>query len=306
MADDNRTDAEKENKESEGLRDELERLSIELTSKEQELEAANVEAEGLRGNLAAHTRQVQKLKATNAELKEVVRVTAAEVPASPVGVQQGEDTGKMLKQMRARYLEQVTKTLDDQEKHEKELEDLVQQHKRAEQEWWARYEKKKQELTEKIQEKDKENKQLRNRRPTQTDPELSRSFSYEEPPADVDPRVHIGQLKQALKSREEKIEELNIQVRSFQEIASQHKQFESNSKAQSTTVMNLKRELEKTQVSLTICMLRDIVYIWCECIRMLCSLCFLKEYFTNRIRPITFAQCPIQLEFVTMMYNKFI
>ena len=272
MADDNRTDAEKLEevvKESEGLRDELERLTIELTIKEQELEAANVEVEGLRGNLAVHTRQLQKLEATNAELKEVVRTAAAEVPASPVGVQQGDDTGKMLKQMRAKYLEQVTKSLDDQEKHEKEQEDLVQQHKREKQEWWTRYEKKKQELTEKIQEKDKENKQLRNCSPTQTHPELSRSFSYEEPPEDVDPRVHIGRLQQALQSRERKIEELNVQVRSFQEIASQHKQLKSNSKAQSTTVMNLRRELEKTQVSLTVCILCDIVFIWCECIRML-------------------------------------
>ena len=238
MADDNRTDAEKLKevvKESEGLRDELERLTIELNSKEQKLEAADVEAEGLRGNLVSHTKQVQKLKATNAELKEVVRAAAAEVPASPVGVQQAEDTGKMLKQMRARYLEQVTKTLEAQEKHEKEQEDLVQQHKREKQEWWTRYEKKKQELITKIEEKDMENKELRNCSPTQTHAELGRSFSYEEPPEDVDPRVHIGQLKQALKSREEKIEELNIQVRSFQEIALQHKQLKSNSKAQSTT-----------------------------------------------------------------------
>ena len=239
MADDNRTDAEKLEevvKESEGLRDELERLIVELTIKEQKLEAANVEAEGLRGNRAAHTRQVQKLKAANAELKEIVRAAAAEVPASPVGVQQGEDTGKMLKQMRARYLEQVTKTLED-EKYENEQKDLAQQHKREKQEWWTRYEKKKQELTEKIQEKKKENKQLRNRSPTQTHPELSRSFSYEEPPEDVDPRVHIGRLQQALKSREGTIEELN------------HKQLKSNSKAQSITVMNLRRELEKTQVN---------------------------------------------------------
>ena len=267
MADDNRTDAEKLEevvKESEGLRDELERLSIELTIKEQELEAANAhfkEAEGLIGNLEVLTKQVQELKATNAELKEAFRVVAVELPASPVGVQQGEDTGKMLKQMRARYLDQVTKTLEDQEKHEKEQEDLVQQHKREKQEWWTRYKNEKQELTEKIQEKDKENKQLRNRSPTQTHPELSRSFSYEEPPEDVDPRVHIGRLQQALKSREETIEELNIQVRSFQEIASQHKQLENHSKVQSTTVMNLRRELEKTQVGLTVCMLRDIVYV---------------------------------------------
>ena len=301
MADDNRTDAEKLKevvKESEGLRDELERLTIELTSKEQELEAANAhfkEVECLHGNLEVLNKQVQELKATNAELNEVVRAAAVEVPASPVGVQQGEDTGKMLKQMRARYLEQVTKTLEDQEKYEKEQEDLVQQHKREKQEWWTRYENKRQELIAKLEEKNKENKQLRNRSPTQTHPELGRSFSYEEPPEDVDPRVHIGQLKQALKSREETIEELNVQVRSFQEIASQHKQLENHSKVQSTTVMNLRRELEKTQVSLTVCMLRDIVYIWCECVCMLCSLCFLKEdeHFTNRIRPITFAQCPL-------------
>ena len=225
MADDNRTDAEKLEevvKESEGLRGELERLTIEHTIKEQELEA--------------HTKQVQELKATNDELKEVVRAAAADVPVSPVGVQQGEGTGKMLKQMRARYLEQVTKTLEDQEKHEKELEDLVQQHKREKQEW-------------RLQEKGKKNKELVNHSPTHTHHELYRSFVYEEPPDDVGPRVHIGQLQQALKSKEEKIEELNVQVRFSQEIASQHKKLKSKSKAQSTAVMNLRRELEETQVS---------------------------------------------------------
>ena len=289
MADDNRTDAEKLKevlKESEGLRDELEKLTTEHTIKEQELEAANAHlknVEGLLGNLEVLTKQVQELKATNAELKEAIRVAAVELPASPVGVQQGDEASKMMKQFKARYLEQVTKTVEGQEKHKKELEDLVQQHKREKQEWQTRYEKKKQELIAKIEEKDKENKQLRNRSPTQTRPELSRSFSYEEPPEDVDPRVHIGQLKQALESREEKIEELNFQVRSFQEIASQHKQLKSHCKVQSTAVMNLRRELEKTQVGHTVCMLRDIVFIWCECIRMLRSLCFLKEdeHFTN-------------------------
>ena len=95
-------------------------------------------------------------------------------------------------------------------------------------------------LEEKLQARDEELKGLRQRATGSIVPSQA-SLTYDDLPPDTDPKIEIATLKRALKSKEQKIESLQVQVRSFEDVI-------KHTKEQSKEVLKLKQELEKVQV----------------------------------------------------------
>ncbi len=179
-----------------------------------------------------------ELVASNAELKEVIRTASGETQISAAGVGEKDEVSKKVAHMKSMYLQQVTKTLEVQDN----LEECKKKYKKA-----------KAELTEKIQEKDRELHELRTCTGTPRHPPTTSSFSFdEEIPDDADPATYVGELKSALKVKREQVDFLVEQVKSFETIASQHKHLQQNSKLQSTVVVDLKRKLEAAEVCVAI------------------------------------------------------
>ncbi len=178
-----------------------------------------------------------KLVVSNAELKETIKIASDETQVSATGVGENDEASKKVTHLKAMYMQQVTKTLEVQE-------DLDEFKKKIE-----KYKKEKIQLVEKIQEKDSELHEFRAHTVTPQHPPTARSFSFdEEMPEDADPAVYVGELKSTLKDRQEQIDSLVEQVKSFETIASQHKQLQQNSKVQSTVVLNQKRKIKIAEV----------------------------------------------------------
>ena len=95
-------------------------------------------------------------------------------------------------------------------------------------------------LEEKLQHRDEELKRLRQQATGSIVPSQA-SLTYDDLPPDTDPKIEIATLKQALKSKEQKIESLQVQVRSFEDVI-------KHTKEQSKEVLKLKQQLEKVQV----------------------------------------------------------
>ena len=152
------------------------------------------------------------------------------------------------------YLQQLNKAMEAQEaleKSKKEIEKLS-----------VKLETSKNSLTEKIQEKDRELQQLRRGSASVEHPPTSKSFSVDDDdlPDEADPIVYISELKTALLSKKEQVESLHLQVKSFEQIATQHQQLQTNSKMQSMVVVKLKKQLESVEVHV-ICNYRYMLYI---------------------------------------------
>ena len=96
-------------------------------------------------------------------------------------------------------------------------------------------------LEEKLQHRDEELKRLRQQATGSLVP-LQTSLKYDDVPPGTNPRVEIAKLKQALEIKDRKIESLQVQVRSFEDVI-------KHTKEQSKQVFKLKQELETVQVS---------------------------------------------------------
>ena len=96
-------------------------------------------------------------------------------------------------------------------------------------------------LEEKLQDRDEELKKLRQQAAGSVVP-VQTSLKYDDLPPGTDPMVEIATLKQALESKDRKIESLQVQVRSFEGII-------KHTKEQSKQVFKLKQELKTVQVS---------------------------------------------------------
>ena len=118
--------------------------------------------------------------------------------------------------MKSKYMDLTTKLVQREDLYKAEIEKL---------------ERRVQLLGDKLEEKNHEARELHQPDSSDNRPALSYSFSYAELPEGVDPRIKIAQLKKALDSKDDKVNELLVQVASFDEIASQHKQLQSHSRA---------------------------------------------------------------------------
>ena len=96
-------------------------------------------------------------------------------------------------------------------------------------------------LEEKLQDRDEELKRLRQEATGSLVP-LQTSLKYDDLPPGTDPMVEIALLKEALESKDRKIESLQVQVRSFEDVI-------KHTKEQSKQVWKLKQELKTVQVS---------------------------------------------------------
>ena len=96
-------------------------------------------------------------------------------------------------------------------------------------------------LEEKLQDRDEELKRLRHQATGSLVP-LQTSLKYDDLPPGTDPKVEIATLKEALERKDQKIESLQVQVRSFEGVI-------KHTKEQSKQVFKLKQELKTVQVS---------------------------------------------------------
>ena len=97
-------------------------------------------------------------------------------------------------------------------------------------------------LLEKLQARDEDLEMLR-QQATGSGVPLQASLKFDDLPPDTDPKMEIARLKQALESKEQKVESLQVQVRSFEGVI-------KHSKEQSKQVVKLKQELAALKVRL--------------------------------------------------------
>ena len=95
-------------------------------------------------------------------------------------------------------------------------------------------------LQEKLRARDEELEELR-QQATGSRIQLQASLKYDDLPPGTDPRVEIATLKRALESKEQKVECLQVQVRSFEGVI-------KHTKEQSKQVVKLKQELSALKV----------------------------------------------------------
>ncbi len=183
--------------------------------------------------------QLQELQVINDQLTEAIKITLSERPISETGIMEDTETSKKLVHMKTMYLQQLNKAMEAQE--------ALEESKTEKQQLALKLETSKKSLTEKIQEKDHELQQLRRGRASVKHPPTS-SVDEDDLPDDADPIVCISELKAALKSKKEQVESLRCQVNSFEQIATQRQQLQSNSKIQSMVVVKLKKRLETVEV----------------------------------------------------------
>ncbi len=183
--------------------------------------------------------KLQELQATNEQLSEAIKIALSEQPVSETGVTESADTSKKLVHMKTMYLQQLNKAMEAQKALEASKEEFT-----------LKLETSNKSLTEKIQEKDCELQQLRRGSASVEHPPTS--SVDDDLPDDADPIVCISELKAALKSKKEQVESLRCQVKSFEQVATQRHQLQSNSKIQSMVVVKLKKRLETVEVR-TVC-----------------------------------------------------
>ena len=211
---------------------------------ELEAEAYQKKVDKLKVQMKELTKKVSEISATNAHLQEVVKTALEEIPPSASGIQAGDlgKTAKMLQQIRAKYLELSMQVVTTREDHEKQIEE----YKVKLTEWQKRYNRKEQELTEKIIEKDNQLKQQ-----CRDDGPPTTSFSSAEfhtPSKEISKQVE--ELRATLKIRDEEVQSLNAKVEAFQEVASQRQKLHEHSRTHCTVVAQLRKDLEESKVIL--------------------------------------------------------
>ena len=214
-----------------------------MTNKaELEAEAYQQRADKLEVQVKELTKKVSEISATNEHLQGVVKTALEETPPSASGIQAGDEgkTAKMLQQIRAKYLELSMQVVTTREDHEKQIEEYEVKLT----EWQKRYYRKKQELTEKVIEKDNQLKQQRRDGGPPT-----AGFSIVEfltPSKEISKQVE--ELRATLEIRDEEVQSLNAKVQAFQEVASQRQKLHEHTRTSSAVVAQLRKELEESKV----------------------------------------------------------
>ncbi len=199
---------------AEKLRDELE----EVTRKaEQDAVTYRQQTKDLQTQVEDLIQRLNDSTTSNVKFQEAIKIAIEQAPPSAGGIQAGDegDSAKLLQLIKGKYLEKVT-----------EIVELKQQ-----------FDRKMSNLTEKIHEKDHQLKVQRDNR--------SRASVDD---TDEDEESSIAELRATLRTKDQEIQSLTIQLQTFQQVASQRQQLQEHSKAQSTVVANLKKELAAAQV----------------------------------------------------------
>ena len=110
-------------------------------------------------------------------------------------------------------------------------------------------------LLDKLEARDEELKQLRDQKAVANDthPNVTRSISADGILSPDDPKVEVVRLREVVENKQSKIESLEVQLRSFQTVASERVRLQGHSQDQSRTVMGLKKELEAAKVCVCVC-----------------------------------------------------
>ncbi len=178
----------------------------------------------------------QTLNKATAELHGVVANAIEQAPPSPDGIPAGEEgqTDKLLEHLQSKYLEKVT-----------ELNNLRQKHQTKKDEMKERCDRKTKELTEKIHEKDR---QLKVQRESHSLISIPSTGSFDDDPGEPKVSRSVIELEKTLVTKDKEIQSLTVQLQTFQQVASQRKQLQEHSKAQSAVVVTLRKDLEAAQV----------------------------------------------------------
>ena len=102
-------------------------------------------------------------------------------------------------------------------------------------------------LEEKLQDRDEELRLLR-RQATGSAVPSPASLKYDDLPPGTDPKVEIATLKQALETKDQKIQSLQVQVGSFERVIQEQQKLHGHTKEQSKQVLKLRQELEAVKV----------------------------------------------------------
>ncbi len=177
----------------------------------------------------------QRLNEVTASIKDLQEVINEQAPPSADGIQAGDegDSTKILQYIKGKYLEKAT-----------EIADLKQENRTEKDQMKQRFDRKMSELTDKIHEKDRQLKAQRSR------VSLPPTSSVDD--ADEDEESSIAELRATLRTKDKEIQSLTIQLQTFQQVASQRQQLQEHSKAQSTVVVQLKKEVAAAQVHVII------------------------------------------------------
>ncbi len=177
----------------------------------------------------------QRLNEVTASIKDLQEVINEQAPPSADGIQASNegDSAKILQRIKGKYLEKAT-----------EIADLKQENRTEKDQMKQRFDRKMGELTDKIHEKDRQLKAQRSR------VSLPPTSSVDD--ADEDEESSIAELRATLRTKDKEIQSLTIQLQTFQQVASQRQQLQEHSKAQSTVVVQLKKEVAAAQVHMII------------------------------------------------------
>ncbi len=174
-----------------------------------------------------------------ASIKDLQEVINEQAPPSADGIQASDegDSAKILQRIKGKYLEKAT-----------EIADLKQENRTEKDQMKQRFDRKMSELTDKIHEKDCQLKAARCSNCSRVS--LPPTSSVDD--ADEDEESSIAELRATLKTKDKEIQSLSIQLQTFQQVASQRQQLQEHSKAQSTVVVQLKKEVAAAQVHMII------------------------------------------------------
>ncbi len=136
------------------------------------------------------TQRLNEITTSNVELQEVIKITIEQAPPSADGIQAGDegDSTKLLQHIRGKFLEKVTEIVDLKQKQVTEKDKLKQ-----------RYDRKMNELTEKIHEKDRRLKAQRDNRSRVGLPPLS---SVDDDADEDEESTSIAELTATLRTKD--------------------------------------------------------------------------------------------------------
>ena len=198
-----------------------------LRSFQQETEELETQLEKVQSDLHGQCQQKSELESKVKQLEEDMSVKGTELEAALHELEDlKEENGKLELQLMQRELRSQGASEKALQVKREEIDFKVADQVKV--------------LQEKLRARDEELEELR-QQATGSGIPLQASLKYDDLPTDTDPRVEIAMLKQALESKEQKVESLQVQVRSF----------EGFIKQQSKQVVKLKQELTALKVNVS-------------------------------------------------------